>query len=278
MVSYFHIQPKKEVSSLIQHAFLFSPLSACVGCAWTSFCIGRLIWAAVDSLWTSVLLSSILHSGQMWRGIIQTSAKQDWQREPWMVTSLINSSKMWSPSKWFPHSLQVRVTMTVTVQSPRRLSRWSYNQFQHHRWCCNQNCGTCWILIIFADKCLGTKNQRGPIRGHWKMPLLMTAFPSLSRDTIMVLGFPLPSCPSSASLSFESLTRQRGGNRKKRTGHLNPPSNSHCSALSRENCEQMWTPVSQGGRDLRQDGSSCLVLALEQPAQPVTEISRGVRT
>lgn len=189
MVSYFHIQPKKEVSSLIQHAFLFSPLFAWVGCAWTSFCIGQLIWAAVDSLRTSVLLSPILHSGQMWRGIIQTSAKRDWQREPWMVTSLINSLKMWSPSKWFPHSLQVRVTMTVTVQSPRRLSRWSYNQFQHHRWCCNQNCGTCWILIIFADKCLGTKNQRGPIRGHWKMPLLMTAFPSLSRDSITVLAF-----------------------------------------------------------------------------------------
>lgn len=143
--------------------------------------------------------------------------------------------------------------MTVAGQSPSRLSWWSCNQFQLHNWCCNQIHGACWILIIFADKWLGTKTQREQIRGHWKMPLLMTAFQSLSRDSIMVLSFPLHSSPSSASLSFEWLTRQRGENRKKKIGHL-LKSTTRLSLFSRYsakvNCKLMWTPLAHGGRGL----------------------------
>lgn len=128
--------------------------------------------------------------------------------------------------------------MTVEGQPPSRLSWWSPNQSQLHSWCCNQIHGDCWILIIFTGKWLRTKNQREKIRGHWKMLLLMTALPSLQEK---VLIFPLSPSPSSVSLSFESLTRQRRGNRKKKIEHLNPPPNCHW--LTDTVQRQLWANV-----------------------------------
>lgn len=145
-------------------------------------------------------ISLILHSGQLWWGIIQTSAEQDWRRGVQWWPLWLTLQKCDLPPNDF-RSLQVRAFMTAGGRSASRLSGWSRNQFQLLSWCCNQIHGDCWILITFTDKWLGTKNQGEQIKGHWKIPLLMTTFPSSSRDNIMVLSFPCllpPPLPVSA--------------------------------------------------------------------------------
>lgn len=177
----------------------FSLLFACV---WRylnlSLFISWLISAAMDSLWMSL-------AGYHWFYVLvscdgglygQVESRTDEKDFQWWLLCLI-LQKCDLPLSDF-QCLQVRALMVVADQSPSRLSCWSRNQFQLHSWCCTQIRGACSVLIVFTDKWLGTKTQREQIRGHWKTPLLMKAFPSLLRDSSVVLWFALPPSPSSA--------------------------------------------------------------------------------
>lgn len=153
-------------------------------------------------------MSLIFDFDQLWWGIRQTSAKQDWWSGVSAVTSATNYSKMWPPSKGLlqsggqslsdgDRSVPSKVFMVILQSVPA-----SHLMLQSDPSCLlNFNHFYWWAIQ-------GSKIQREQI-------LLRAECPGLSKDRTMVLSFPLSPSPFSASPSFELLARERRENREK---------------------------------------------------------------